>query len=103
MAYNVGDKIKFKEEKQRYTVQAADKRFLVCTKPFNARKTVLYTVVDLEEGIRGIENLVFGAGAETREQCEEMLSRLNGTDIELGWQTEVSRRNRVRLNIESRT
>lgn len=115
----VGDKIKFAEEKQRYTVQACDFLFLVCTKPFNPAHTVLYTIVDLEENVRGTENLIFGAGAETREQCEEMLDRLNGrypdrrgAEVFLRsmgiesradqWDaTEVSHRNRIPLVIES--
>lgn len=101
MKYPVGSKIKFAEEKQRYTVQAAGERFLVCNKPFNLKKTTLYTIVDLEDKVRGPESLVFGAGAETREHCEEMLMRLEGRDHELGWTTEVSHRNRIRLNIEA--
>ncbi|WP_148289423.1 hypothetical protein [Fibrella aestuarina] len=28
-------------------------RFLICTKPFNPRRTVLYTIVDLKKGIHG--------------------------------------------------
>jgi hypothetical protein len=91
--FSVGKKIKFAREKRRYTVQAASKRFLVCTKPFAIYKTVIYTVVDFDRGIRGTENLIFGAGAETREQCEEMLARLeSGT-------SEVSYRNNVPLDI----
>jgi len=93
LAANVGDKLRFAEEKQAYTVQAAGERFLVCTKPFNPKRTVLYTVVDLAQGIRGTENLIFGLGAETREQCEQMLARL-----EAG-KTEVSYRNRVPLKL----
>lgn len=101
MNYQAGDKIKFAEEKQRYTVQAAGARYLVCTKPFNPRRTVLYTVVDLKERVRGPENLVFGFGAETREQCERMLDRLEGAGMVDGkWHTEVSRRNRVKLVVE---
>mgnify|MGYP003578788639 CR=1 FL=1 len=99
--YKVGDKIKFAEEKQRYTVRAAGPRYLVCTKPMNVHRTVLYTVVDLEENVRGTENLIFGHGAETDEQCAEMLARLEGRDVELGWTTEVSRRNRVPFRIDS--
>lgn len=98
--YKVGDKIKFAEEKLRYTVQASGDRYIVCSKPFNPRRTVLYTVIDWVEQVRGTENLIFGGGAETREQCEEMLMRLEGRDAELGWATEVSRRNRVPLRLE---
>lgn len=96
----VGSKVKFPGEKQRYTVMARSDRFLVCTKPFNPKRTVLYTVIDLEKRIRGTENLVFGAGAETKEQCEEMIDRLEGRDKDC-FQTEVSHRNRVDLVVES--
>jgi hypothetical protein len=76
----VGTRIYFAEEKQPYRVKARSKRFLVCTKPFNVRKTVIYTIVDLKEGVRGPENLVFGFGAETDEQCREMVDRLEGRE-----------------------
>ena len=100
MKFAVGQKIKFRGEKQRFTVRACDERFAICTKPFNPRRTFLYTIVDLKEGVRGPENLVFGLGAETDEQCREMLERLTkGTED--GLVTEVSHRNRVKLDIEN--
>lgn len=71
-----GTKIKFFNEKQSYTVQALSERFTICTKPLNIHKTVLYTIIDWEDQRRGPEDLVFGMGAETREQCLEMLVRL---------------------------
>lgn len=89
-----GTKVKFKSERLRYTVQASNERFAVCTKPFNPRRTVLYTVIDLRERVRGTENLVFGMGAETREQCIDMLERL------ASGKSAVSHRNRVALDIE---
>lgn len=94
MKLKVGSKIKFKGEKQAYTVQASNGVYAVCTKPFNPKKTVLYTVVSFLENVRGTENLVFGFGAETREQCEEMLERLTQGE------TEVSHRNRIELDVE---
>ncbi len=90
----VGDKVKFKGETMRYAVRAAGERFAVCTKPFNPKRTVIYTVVDFERKVRGTENLIFGFGAETDEQCREMLARLESG------QTEVSHRNFVPLEIE---
>lgn len=95
--YQPGDKIAFAEEARPYTVQAAGQRYLVCTKPLNIHRTVLYTIVDLAEQVRGPEHLVFGAGAETRQQCEEMLAR-----IEAG-KTEISRRNQVPLKLRAAT
>lgn len=56
-------------------------------------------MVDLDEQVRGTENLIFGMGAETREQCEDMLARLTGTDPDI--ETELSARNRVPLRVRS--
>jgi hypothetical protein len=88
-----GDKVWFEGEKQGYTVQARSDSYIVCTKPFNAQNTVLYTIIDTEEGIRGTENLIFCGGFETKEDCDEALERL-----EKGV-SEVSHRNRVELKI----
>lgn len=90
----VGTKIKFKREKQRYTVRASNVAFCICTKPFNARKTCIYTIIDWQRNVRGTENLIFGRGAETDEQCEEMLERLTNE------YSQVSYRNFVELDIE---
>lgn len=94
MKLKVGSKIKFREEKQAYTVQASNGVYAVCTKPFNPKKTVLYTIISFLEGVRGTENLVFGMGAETKEQCEEMLNRLTQGE------SEVSHRHRIKLDVE---
>lgn len=88
----VGDKIYFVEEKRPYTIRALGKRYAICTKPFNPKRTVLYTIVDFVKEIRGTENLVSGLGAETDNQCEEMLKR-----IETG-ETQISSRNCIALN-----
>jgi hypothetical protein len=57
----IGDKIKFEGERQRYTVQAFDERFIIATKPFNMKKTYLYTIIDLEREVRGPDDRLFGA------------------------------------------
>lgn len=92
----IGEKIKFKEEKQRYTVQACNERFAICTKPFNCRKTVLYTIIDFQRNVRGRDNLVFGfyEGYETRGSCETALKELMNNEME------VSYRHFIPLNIE---
>lgn len=48
---------------------------------------------DLQQQIRGTENLIFGMGAETQEQCQCMLQRLQAGE------TEVSYRNRIPLDV----
>lgn len=91
---NVGDKIKFTEETQKYTVRACNGIFAICTKPFNLLHTVLYTIIDISRQIRGTENLVFPMGAETDEQCEEMLERLTNGE------SEISTRNQIPLMVD---
>ena len=80
----IGDKIKMEGEKQRYTVQAFDKRFVILTKPFNAVKNYLYSIVDLEQGIRGRDNLVFGFpyNYNTLEGAKTALEWLNRNEDE---------------------
>jgi hypothetical protein len=88
----VGTKIKFAEEKQRYTLRASNVAFAICTKPMNALKTVLYTIIDWNNDIRGAENLIFSLGAETDDECKQMLERLTQGE------TEVSSRNQIKSN-----
>lgn len=102
MAYNVGDKIYFAEERYPYTVQACDERFLICTKPFNLQHTVQYTIVDLEEGIRGADNYWKWGGYvdyKDRNECERMLKALNGDCDDQDKPVMISHRNWVGLDI----
>lgn len=93
MTYKIGQQIWFwDDDAQPYIIQAAGPRFLVCTFPHE--DTVMYTIVDLVNYVRGTENLIFGAGAETPQLCAEMQDRL-----ETG-ETEISRRNVVLLQIK---
>ena len=75
-------------------VRAANERYAVATKPLNPHKTVLYTVVDLVERVRGPEDLIFGMGAETDEGCERMLSRV------VSGESGISQRHRIDLWIK---
>lgn len=89
----LGQKIWFEGEVQGYRIKACDERYFICTKPFNARKTVIYTIIDKEKDIRGTENLIFCMGFETDEDCQEALDRLQRGE------SEVSYRNRTPLRI----
>jgi hypothetical protein len=92
----IGDKVKFKSEKQRYTVKAKSDRFIICTKPFNAKKTFLYTVIDTQRLVRGALGLVFGTPYELN-RTEEAQVCLNDLVEE---KYEVSHRNCIQLDIE---
>ena len=88
-----GDRVYVSEEKRPYKVQCRDDRFIICTKPFNPRKTVRYFILDMETNLRGPDNMVFCMGYETPEQCEERLR-----DLQSG-RAEVSRRRSVPIRI----
>jgi len=95
MPYKVGDKIKFVEEKKPYTIKACNERYLVCTKPFNLKHTVLYTIVDLQEGIRGTNWFVFNIyNYMVDSDCKQCLEEL------ISGECEISHRNCIKLNIE---
>ena len=86
-----GDLVEIRGEKRPYKVRCRDERFIICTKPFNLKRTVLYFIIDLQLGIRGPDDRVFCAGYETQEQCEDRLKELQTGQIA------VSRRRSVPL------
>ena len=79
----VGDYVQIKGEKRPYVVKCRDDRYIICTKPFNLRRTVLYFIIDLKERLRGPDNCVFCFGYETLEQCHERLKDLQDGIIEI--------------------
>lgn len=68
----VDDYIWFEDERHKYTIQTRCSDWIICTKPFNAQNTVLYTVINTYSLKRGVDNYS-GLGYETREECEEAL------------------------------
>lgn len=78
-------KIKVEGERQRYTIQARNERFVIMTKPFNAQKTYLYTIVDLKRGVRGRCNLIFGLPCDVNsaEGAQEALKMIEDGKMEV--------------------
>lgn len=91
--YKVGDRIRFAEEKQAYTVRARSDRYLICTKPFNPRRTVLYCIVDFERGERGPGDKVFNGPYETDDQIIDRMHEI------MSGRLAVSRRHGIPLVI----
>ncbi len=87
-----GDPVYVPNEVRPFLVKCRDDRYIICTKPFNPKRTVMYFIIDLKLGIRGQDNMVFCSGYETQEQCEERLK-----ELQTGW-IEVSRRRCVALD-----
>lgn len=81
MRVEVGDKLYVPEHKRPFTVRCRDERFIIATKPFNARKTVIYFIIDLKEKLRGPDNLIFCNGYETDEDCLKRLNELQSGKI----------------------
>lgn len=79
----LGSKVWVGTERFPYTVRARNERYAICTKPFNPQRTVLYCILDAVEGQRAPEDLIFGFGAETDEQCTEMLARVTSGETGL--------------------
>lgn len=94
MRVNIGDKVCVPTDKRPYTVKARDERYIICTKPFNVRHTVLYFIIDLLNKWRAPDNMIFCSGYETTEDCQERLKELQDGTIEL------SRRRGIHLDIE---
>lgn len=91
----LGQKIKFSDEPYWYEIKAITKDFVIC---WNKRH---YTIIDLQNGVRG-PGTSWGLGHETDEQILETVLALHGrhpNEID----QEVSRRNRVNLDIEKLT
>lgn len=83
MKVKVGDKVYLPNEKRPYRVRARDDRYIICTKPYNPQRTVLYFIVDLVDKWRAPDNMVFCSGYETDEECLERLKELQEGKIEL--------------------
>ena len=86
----VGDPVYVWGETRPYRVKCRDERFIICTKPFNPKRTVMYFIIDLELGMRGPDNMVFCCGYETQEQCEERLKELQNGQIEVSKRRSVA-------------
>lgn len=87
MALPVGKKIKMDGERQAYTVQAANDRFAIMTKPFNARRTYLYTITDLKRRVRGPCNLIFGLPCDVNsaEGASKALAMMEAGEMEVSF------------------
>ena len=84
-----GDPVFVPNEVRPYKVKCRDERFIICTKPFNPKRTVMYFIIDLKEHRRGPDNSCFCRGYETQEQCEERLKDLQSGEIEVSRRYDV--------------
>lgn len=92
VSLHVGDRVRFAGENYRvwWTVRAVspDGRWAILTKPHNLLRTVLYTVVDFDDGVRGPDNYG-GLGYETPEQIAAAMARFVAGDAEVSVRYDV--------------
>lgn len=81
---SVGDRIWFAEERIGYTIQAvsSDARWAACTKPFPLHRTVIYTVIDFQRALRGVDDCIGSLGYETREECQRAIEAFEAGEFE---------------------
>lgn len=79
----VGDKIALASTKRRWTVRGVTVggRFAILTQPFNLQRTVLYTILDFDWGIRGKDDH-YGMGYESEEDIAAALHSFQHTESE---------------------
>lgn len=86
--YPARTKIWFDGERHAYTVQACDDRYLICTKPYNLQHTVMHTIVDLEEEVRGPSAARY-INYETQEGCEKALEWLRIGSLGISYNDQI--------------
>lgn len=81
-----GSKVKWKNEKRRYTCIARSDHFIIVNKPYNLRKDydgsplVQYSILDLTQMKCNHDNLIFGLYDYSKlEDCEEALLALENS------------------------
>lgn len=87
----VGHKVKFSDDRLWFTVQARNDRFIICNAV--TKNNTYHSIIDLDQGVRGDDNLVFHDGYDDQQHCEARLKDFIDGEIE------VSHRNRVLLDI----
>ena len=94
--FKQGTKIWFDDERFGYTIRSCNERYLVCTKPYNFKKeTVIYSMVDLWEGIRGKDGYIFSPyDYFNQEDCDNYLKDITNGDVN------ISHRGQVELKIK---
>ena len=79
---HVGNSVQFAESKRWWRVRALADRFVILTSPFNLQRTVIYSIIDWERGVRGPDDH-YGVGYETEQEIADALARLVSGEIEV--------------------
>lgn len=82
-----GDKVWFSDGKKSFTVRESKDNFAICTQPYNFRpNTVIYTIIDFEREVRGMDNYVFATHDYfSDEDCESAMCDLINKEMEVSY------------------
>lgn len=85
MVLEKGQKIWFSDGKKSFRVREANDKFAICTQPYNFKpNTVIYTIIDFEHNIRGLDNMVFGMhDYYSDEDCADAMKDLMSGKMEV--------------------
>lgn len=97
LEYKVGDKVKFWGEKRAYKIQACDKDFIIATKPYNPKRTFIYTIIDLKHLVRGADNYGCLYDYDKEKEANKALKQLSKQNKNLDCDLHISFRNFVKL------
>ena len=90
----IGDKVQFKEEKGPYIVRGRTKRYMILTRPYYAKKTIIYAIVDWATDKRSSDSHVFSP--YNYEEPEGILECLQSLTMGV---CRLSRRNQIPVKI----
>lgn len=84
---NKGDSVWFSTSKKSFQVRECNDRFAICTQPFNIKpNTVVYTIIDFDRYVRGLDNYVFGIhDYYSDEDCKQAMEELMNGEMEVSW------------------
>jgi hypothetical protein len=106
VAVHVGDEVLFHAERCPFTARAvsSDGRWVICTRPVDDQDraevgedgartvpddaTVIYTVIDFDDGVRGTDNYG-GLGYETEQEIADALAMFETGDAEVSVRYDV--------------
>lgn len=80
-----------KIERVAYKCMVRDERYVILSKPFNAKKTFIYSIFDLEEMICGGDDRWCAYKYDDKDECEKALADLQNDILH------ISYRNRAKI------
>lgn len=87
---NKGDSVWFESCKKSFKVRECNDMFAICTQPYNFKpNTVIYTIIDFDRYVRGLDNYVFGIyDYYSDEDCKQAMEDLMSGNMEVSWKTD---------------